>query len=119
MSMTIAVTRNLPGRFHGFLASCLLEIAPGVYATPRMRKAVRERLWSVMADWEAFIPDDGGLLMLWADDESPSGMGMQTLGWSKKEFVNHEGLWLAVAPLTSRHDLEELTELTTAEQLDE
>lgn len=44
MSVTLIVTRNAPDRFHGFLASCMLEVAPGVYVSPRMGRAVRERV---------------------------------------------------------------------------
>ena len=42
--MTVVVTRNVPGRYRGFLASCMLEVAPGVYTNPGMTRAVRERV---------------------------------------------------------------------------
>lgn len=48
--MTLAVTRDVAARFRGFLASCMLEIAPGVYTSPKMNRAVRERVWSVVQD---------------------------------------------------------------------
>ncbi|MEO0813153.1 MAG: type I-E CRISPR-associated endoribonuclease Cas2e, partial [Myxococcota bacterium] len=38
--MTVIVTRNVPMRFRGFLASCMLEIAPGVYTSPGMNRGV-------------------------------------------------------------------------------
>jgi len=66
MAMTIAVTRNTPGRFRGFLASCMLEIAPGVYVAPRMPRDVRERVWQVLLSWAELIPPDGGVVLLWA-----------------------------------------------------
>ena len=44
MSMTVVVTRNVAPRFRGFLASVMLEIAPGVYTAPEMSKGVRERV---------------------------------------------------------------------------
>jgi len=50
MATTIAVTRNTPNRFNGFLASCMNEIASGMYAAPRMKKLVRERVWKVMME---------------------------------------------------------------------
>lgn len=112
--MTIIVTRNLPGRFHGFLASCLLEVAPGVYATPRLRKAVRERLWTVMSNWISEIPDDGGLLLVYPDKSAPSRIGMASLGWPKRDFIDLDGLWLAQSPLTAANDLPELTALRDA-----
>ena len=34
--MVVIVTRDVADRFRGFLASCMLEIAPGVYTAPRM-----------------------------------------------------------------------------------
>ncbi|MBS3762090.1 MAG: type I-E CRISPR-associated endoribonuclease Cas2 [Planctomycetes bacterium] len=111
MSMTMAVTRNVPGRFRGFLASCMLEAAPGVYVSPRMRKAVRERLWKVMLDWAGALPEDGGVLLIWRDREAPSGLSLRTLGWPQKDITEHEGLWLSIAGLTEKHDLEELEEL--------
>jgi CRISPR-associated protein Cas2 len=109
--MTIAVTRNVPGRFDGFLCSCMQAIAPGVYAAPRMKKAVRERVWNVMLEWAELVPDDGGVVLFWRSRSAPSGMGVLTLGWPKKELVEHEGLWLTVGALTARHDIDELSEV--------
>lgn len=43
MAMTVIVVTALPDRFRGFLASCMLEIAPGVFTSPNMNKAVRVR----------------------------------------------------------------------------
>ena len=67
MSMTVVVTRNVPDRFRGFLASCMLELAPGVYASPRMSKGVRDRVWRVCDEWQDELPLDGGILMSWKD----------------------------------------------------
>ncbi len=116
MAMTIAVTRNLPGRFGGFLGSCMQEIAPGVYAAPRLKKAVRERIWNVMMDWAELIPPDGGVILFWKSRNAPSGMGIRLLGWPKKELVEHEGLWLTVRNLTAAHHIDELKELATVEE---
>ena len=49
--MTVVVTRDVAPRFRGFLASCMLEIGPGVYTAPRMNAGVRERVWAVMQEW--------------------------------------------------------------------
>lgn len=43
--MTVVVTRNVEERYRGFLASCMLEIAAGVYTGPRMTTGVRDRVW--------------------------------------------------------------------------
>ena len=48
MPMCVIVTRDVPARFRGFLASCMLEIAPGVYTQPDMSASVRERAWTVL-----------------------------------------------------------------------
>ena len=116
MSMTIAVTRNTPGRFDGFLCSCMQEIAPGVYAAPRMKKAVRERVWNVMMEWSELLPEDSGVVLFWKSRNAPSGMGVRLLGWPKKELVEHEGMWLTLRSLTAAHDIDELQELAAVEE---
>jgi len=51
MAMTVLVTRNAADRVRGFLASCMCEVAPGVYVSGTMNKAVRTRVWTVMQRW--------------------------------------------------------------------
>ena len=46
--MTVVVTVNVEGRYRGFLASAMLEIAPGVYISPQMTDGIRERVWDVL-----------------------------------------------------------------------
>jgi CRISPR-associated protein Cas2 len=94
MSMTLVITRNVPDRYRGFLASCMLELAPGIYTNPHMSRAVRERVWAVCCDWAEVLPNDGGILMTWRDKTSPSGQAVLSLGWPKKELVELDGLWL-------------------------
>jgi len=113
MPMTIAVTRNVPDRFRGFLASCMLEIAPGAYVAPSMNKAVRRRLWQTLQDWAGLLAEDAGVMLFWREREAPSGLGLAGLGWPRKEIVQHEGLWLAVGALTQQHDRQELEDLAT------
>lgn len=96
MSLTVVVTRNTPDRFRGFLASVMLEVAPGVYVSPRMSQAVRERVWRVCNEWSSLLPEvDGGLTMLWRDRHSPSGLRIEVIGAPKSEVVEQDGLWLA------------------------
>lgn len=114
--MTITITRNVPDRFNGFINSCMHEIAPGVYAVPKMKKSVRERLWRVLLSWEELIPEDGGVVILWRSTTAPSGLGVRILGWPKKELVEYEGMWLTFRNLISTHDSEELEELTNSEE---
>lgn len=114
MSITIAVTRNLPQRFSGFLKSCMLEVAPGVYVAPRMKKAVRERVWAVMLEWSELIDDESGVVFFWGSSNAPSGLGIRLLGWPKKELFEHEGMWLTLSELRGTDDLEELVQLSRA-----
>lgn len=116
MSMTIAITRNVPDRFGGFISSCMHELAPGVYVAPRLKKSVRERLWEVMMEWSELIPDDGGVVLFWKSRKAPSGLGVRILGWPKKELTEYEGMWLTFRELTKAHDAEELEELSKIEE---
>lgn len=109
--MTVTVTRNLPDRFHGFLKSCMHEVAPGVYVIPKMKESVRERIWRIMLSWNELIPEDGGIIMLWQNKMAPSGMGSRVLGWPKKELIEYEGIWLTYKPLLQQHDINELKKL--------
>jgi CRISPR-associated protein Cas2 len=92
--MTVVVTRNVPDRYRGFLASCMLELAPGVYTSPQMNEAVRERVWAVCCEWSGVLPDDGGVLMTWQDKSMPGGQAVLVLGWAKKDLVELDGVWL-------------------------
>jgi CRISPR-associated protein Cas2 len=92
------------------------EIAPGVYVAPVMKKAVRERVWKVMMEWSELLPGDGGVVLFWKDDDAPSGLNIRLLGWPKKEFIEHEGLWLTLRDLTEDHDVEELLEQMEVEE---
>ena len=118
MTMTIAVTRNAPGRFRGFFASCMLEVTPGVYVAPRMKKAVRQRVWQTVMDWSEFLPADAGIVLFWKSRKASSGLGMKLVGWPKKELVDQDGLWLAVRDLTAEHDRDKLSQLAAPDAVD-
>lgn len=107
MQTTVVVTRNVPDRFRGFLASCMLEVAPGVYLMPRMRKSVRERVWGVLVEWADLLPPgEGGVLLMWPDKTEPSGLALRFLGWPRKEFVDVQGMWLVRRAVPKAHELE-------------
>lgn len=93
MSMTIVVTRNAPGRVRGFLASCMCEIAPGVYTAPRMTAGVRDRVWNVLDSWFTGTAEQG-ILMTWTDSKRPGGQVIRTLGWPQQELWEHHGVFL-------------------------
>ena len=97
MSMTVVMTRNVSSRVRGFLASAMLELAPGVYSAPRISPAVRDRVWDVLKDW---FPDerDASLIMIWQERDVPGGQAVRTLGSPPIDFVNVDGLVLARRP---------------------
>lgn len=99
MPMTLVVTNDVPSRFRGFLASCMLEVAPGVYTAPRMTKAVRTRIWRVFEDWQSAL-ETGWILMTWPDAKAPSGQAIVTMGTPCRHLRAHEGLVLGWSPLT-------------------
>lgn len=94
MSMTMIVTRNVSARVRGFLASVMLELAPGVYSAPRVSPAVRQRVWRVLDDW---FPNEceASITMIWRDRESPGGLAVLTLGTPPVQIVEVDGLLLA------------------------
>ena len=94
MAMTVVVTRDVAPRIRGFLASCMVEIAPGVYSSPRISSAVREPVWTVIEGW--FLELGGrSIVMTWQDAREPSGQAVRVLGTPPVELVDHEGVILS------------------------
>lgn len=93
MSMTVIVTRDVAPRFGGFLASCMLEIAPGVFTASRMTKSVRERVWAVMEDW-FFTIGGGAIVMTWQEAKSPGGQAVRILGLPRRDIREADGMLL-------------------------
>ncbi|HHQ42760.1 MAG TPA: type I-E CRISPR-associated endoribonuclease Cas2 [Chromatiales bacterium] len=94
MSMTVVVTRNVSQRMRGFLASLMLELAPGVYSTPHQSPAVRERMWKVLAEW-FYAERDASVVMLWREPALPGGQAVRTLGVPPVDLVEVDGLILS------------------------
>ncbi len=101
MPMTLVVTSNVAPRFRGFLASVMLEIAPGVYTGPRMTKSVRDRIWTVLEDWHGSLhamPKEGegsaSIVMTWRDKNATGGQSVSTLGLPHKTLVDVDGILL-------------------------
>ena len=91
--MTVVVTVNVEQRYRGFLASAMLEIAPGVYTSPQMTGGIRTRVWDVLSRWHSQM-GEGSIVMTWRD---PSAVGEQrilTLGDSPKTIVDADGVLL-------------------------
>lgn len=98
--MTVVVTRSVPERFRGFLASVMCEVAPGVYTGPRMAAGVRERVWKVMTEW--FEGAEGeGVLMTWPDAKAPGGQVFLTLGSPRVDLYEIDEMVLVRAELTA------------------
>lgn len=93
MPMTITVTRNVSARIRGFLASSMLELAPGVYSAPRLSAAVRDRVWEVLENWSS-LEGDASIIMVWADPRMPGGQDVRVLGLPRIDIVEIDGLLL-------------------------
>ncbi len=98
MAMTVVVTTDVAGRFRGFLASCMLEIAPGVYTSPRMTPAVRDRVWTVLERWYDEL-GGGSIVMTWRQRDLPGGQGVWVLGSPRIELVDLDGVFLGRRPV--------------------
>ncbi len=91
--MTVIVTRDVAMRFRGFLASCMLEIAPGVYTSPRMTRGIRERIWMVLESWHS-EGKTGIIVMTWQDPSLIGGQGIKLLGTPNQELFEYDELFL-------------------------
>lgn len=100
MSMTVVVTRNVSARVRGFLASVMLELAPGVYSAPRINPAVRERIWNVLEEW---FPNenDASIVLVWAERAMPGGQAVRVLGSPPVQLVELDGLIVARRPVAA------------------
>lgn len=94
MTMTIVVTRNAAERTRGFLASCMCEIAAGVFTAPRMNAAVRERVWKVLEEWFDATRDES-IVMTWPEEDLSGGQDVRALGCPRWELVELDGCYLA------------------------
>ena len=101
MPMTVIVTRNVEARYRGFLASAMLEVAPGVYVSPDLSKGVRERIWAVLAKWHAHL-ENGAMVLIFADSAATGGLRLDHLGDPPKEVWDADGVLLV------RHNAPEL-----------
>jgi len=92
--MTVVVTRNVSNRIRGFLASSMLELAPGVYSSARMSAGVRDRVCEVLEDWFG-SENDAGIVMVYADAQMPGGQSVRILGTPPIQLVELDGMVLA------------------------
>lgn len=93
MPMTVVVTRDVESRYRGFLASVMLEVAPGVYVSPDLSTGVRERIWSVLESWFLSL-GRGAVAMIWRDSAATGGLVLRHLGDPPKEIRDAGGVLL-------------------------
>ena len=93
MPMVVIITRDVEQRYRGFLGSTMLELAPGVYAHPRMSAGVRGRIWDVLSDWHDQL-HQGSIVMTWADNTAHGGLGLNILGEAPKSIIIHDAMLL-------------------------
>jgi len=93
MALVTIVIRDMPDRFHGFLSSVMLEVAPNVFISPRMNPGVRERVWQVITGWHGNLPQ-GSAVMVWRDANAVGGVGLAHLGDPPRELFEADGMWL-------------------------
>ena len=101
MPMTVIVTRDVAPRFRGFLASVMLEIAPGVYTSPRLSAGARDRVWQVLESWFEAL-GGGSIVMTWRDPHAPGGQAIRTLGLPRRHLAEVDGALLVWRELDSK-----------------
>ena len=90
MPMTVVVARDVADRYHGFLASVMPEIGPGIFVSPELSRGVRERLWQVLSSWWDALPG-GSILLAWKDDTAPGRLGILVLGLPARSLADLDG----------------------------
>ena len=93
MPMTVVITRDVEARYRGFLASALLEVSPGVYVSPDLSRAVRERIWAVVSGWHNGL-NRGAIVIIWRDLSVSGGLALRHLGDPPKEICDADGILL-------------------------
>lgn len=99
MSLTLIVTRDVAARYRGFLASVMLEIAPGVYVSTDMTKGVRDRVWTVAGDWWDNAPG-GSIVMAFPDKTASGRLAVRVLGLPPVELTDVDGLRVVIRRAT-------------------
>ena len=91
MAMTVVVTRDVADRYRGFLASLMPEVAPGVYVSPNLSPAVRNRMWTVLSQWWQTRPG-GSILVVWREADAPGGLELVSLGVPVRRLADLDGV---------------------------
>jgi CRISPR-associated protein Cas2 len=93
MALTVVITRDVEDRYRGFLASAMLELAPGVYASPALSPRARDKIWDVLSDWYGQL-GNGSLVVVYADRQADGGLAMRHLGAPPRSAVRLDGVLL-------------------------
>lgn len=93
MALTVLITRDVEDRYRGFLASAMLELAPGVYTSPNLSAKAREKIWSVVSDWHTQL-GHGSLVLFYPDKKADGGLSVRHLGTPPREAVRLDGVML-------------------------
>jgi CRISPR-associated protein Cas2 len=93
MALTVLITRDVEDRYRGFLASAMLELAPGVYASPNLSAKAREKVWSVVADWHGQLKR-GSIVLFYPDRQADGGLSVRHLGTPPREAIKLDGVVL-------------------------
>jgi CRISPR-associated protein Cas2 len=77
----------------------MLELAPGIYISPRMSRSVRERVWQLMEAWYADL-GGGSIVLTWYDRNALGRQQVLLLGTPPKELYDADGIFLTRRQLT-------------------
>jgi len=87
MPFTVVITRDVEDRYRGFLGSIMLELAPGMYAQPRLSAGVRGRVLGGYGQLRR-----GSIVVCWAEPSGNGGLGLRTFGEPPKTIVTHNAM---------------------------
>jgi CRISPR-associated protein Cas2 len=93
MALTVLITRDVEDRYRGFLSSAMLEVAPGVYASPSLTQRSREKVWSVLSDWHAQL-GRGAITLIFPDGQAAGGLVVRSLGTPPVRPIALDGVLL-------------------------
>jgi CRISPR-associated protein Cas2 len=93
MALTVLITRDVEDRYRGFLASAMLELAPGVYASPNLSARAREQVWAVLSDWHGQLRG-GAITLIYPDRQADGGMAVRSLGEPLRRPIRLDGVLL-------------------------
>lgn len=93
MSLTVVITRDVEDRYRGFLASAMLEAAPGVYVSRALTARARDDIWRVVNEWHLQLRR-GSITMLYGDSKEDGGIAVRSAGVPTRRPVRIDGALL-------------------------